>query len=190
MRVLPLIKSFKYWFLCSFSFSFSIASVTTSLSSALSKKVPAYCKMSSGLSSRILRINKAISPFSSGCWRKYSSFCMRNSSYKEKKLLQLQHYSFKSIRSLTFFFSISFFWAAIIPETPIRSWLLMKAFSSSSSSSSSSSASSPAAEASFSSYLSSSASSTALGWSGYCSWVVVTGSAGTSDIVLLNYFCF
>ena len=85
MRVLPLIKSFKYWFLCSFSFSFSIASVTTSLSSALSKKVPAYFKMSSGLSSRILRINKAISPFNSGCWRKYNSFCMRNSSYKGKK---------------------------------------------------------------------------------------------------------
>ena len=86
MRVLPLIKSFKYWFLCSFSFSFSIASVTTSLSSALSKKVPAYFKMSSGLSSRILRINRAISPLSSGCWRKYSSFCMRNSSYEKNEI--------------------------------------------------------------------------------------------------------
>ena len=60
--------------------------MTTSLSSALSKNVPAYFKMSSGLSSRILRIKSAIRPFSSGCDRKYSSFCMRSSSYQKKQI--------------------------------------------------------------------------------------------------------
>ena len=81
----------------------SINFLTTSCSSALSKKLPAYYRIFSGLSSSTLNMKSCTMQASSGCYRKYFSFSMRSSS---------------------FFFSISFFCARMMPSTPIKSWLL------------------------------------------------------------------
>jgi hypothetical protein len=58
-----------------------IDSSTMSLNSALSKKVPAYSKMLSGVSSRICLMKRAIRPLISGCFLKYFSFSILSSSY-------------------------------------------------------------------------------------------------------------
>ena len=81
MSVLPLIKLLSNSFLAASLLSFSIAWSTMSLNSALSKKVPAYSRMFSGLSSRIFLTKRAISPLISGCYLKYLSFSILSSSY-------------------------------------------------------------------------------------------------------------
>ena len=86
MRVFPLIKLFKCSFLATSLLSYSIAPSTTSLSSALSKKVPAYSRMLSGLSSKIFLTKSAIKPLISGCDLKYLSFSILNSNYNIKPL--------------------------------------------------------------------------------------------------------
>lgn len=83
MRVFPLIRLLSNSFLAASLLSASIDYSTTSLSSALSKNVPAYSKILSGLSSKIFLTNKATNPLISGCCLKYFSFSILNSNYKE-----------------------------------------------------------------------------------------------------------
>lgn len=80
MRVFPLIRLLSSSFLAASRLSYSMESCTTSLSSALSKKVPAYSRMLSGLSSRIFLTKSAMSPLISGCCLKYFSFSILNSN--------------------------------------------------------------------------------------------------------------
>ena len=190
-------RSLRYWFLSSLSLSRSIDSVITSLSSALSKKVPPYCRMSSGLSSRSCLMKSPTRPSNSGCYRKYNSFWIRNSSYtiverrlrirETIRLIEIfwenHQWSVTTITAvhvvnstlLTFFFSISFFYASMIPLTPIKSWLLMKFSSSCSSSSSSSSYSAPARSSSWSRLCPFSSSSS--------SWAARAGSTDSTIII-------
>ena len=120
MSVFPLMRLLRCSFLAASLFSWSMAASTTSLSSARSKKVPAYSRMLSGLSSNILRTNNPNREFISGCYLKYFSFSILSSSY---------NITYNWYMQPTFFFSISFFWALTMPSTPIRSWLLLYRFS-------------------------------------------------------------
>ena len=83
MSVLPLMRLLRCSFLAASLRSCSMAYSTTSLSSARSKKVPAYSRMLSGRSSKIFLTKRPSSEDISGCCLKYFSFSILSSSYYE-----------------------------------------------------------------------------------------------------------
>ena len=80
MSVFPLIRLLRCSFLAASLRSCSMAASTTSLSSALSKKVPAYSRMFSGRSSKIFLTKSPSKLLISGCYLKYFSFSILSSS--------------------------------------------------------------------------------------------------------------